>query len=118
MSKSVRVILSPEAEEVYKHLNEKAPSAKLERSILNAVNKKVELIKANFHYGEPIAKDKIPQEYRQKYGVTNLFRVELPQFWRMLYSLTKGETEIEIVAFVLEISDHGKYDKLFGYKRK
>ena len=116
--KTVRVILSPDAEEVYKHLNEKAPSSKLERSILNAVNKKVELIKANFHYGEPIAKDKIPQEYRQKYGITNLFWVELPQFWRMLYSLTEGETEIEIVAFVLEISDHGKYDKLFGYKRK
>lgn len=116
--KTVRVILSPDAEEVYKHLNEKAPSSKLDRSILNAVNKKVELIKANFHYGEPIAKDKIPQEYRQKYGINNLFRVELPQFWRMLYSLNPGETEIEIVAFVLEISDHGKYDKLFGYKRK
>jgi len=116
--KTVRVIFSPDAEEVYKHLNDKAPSSKLERSILNAVNKKVELIKANFHYGEPIAKDKIPQEFRQKYGINNLFWVELPQFWRMLYSLTQGETEIEIVAFVLEISDHGKYDKLFGYKRK
>ncbi len=116
--KTVRVILSPDAEEVYKHLNEKAPSSKLERSILNAVNKKVELIKANFHYGEPIAKDKIPAEYRQKYGISNLFWVELPQFWRMLYSLNPGETEIEIVAFVLEISDHGKYDKLMGYKRK
>ncbi len=118
MSKRVRVILSPDAEEVYRFLNEKAPSAKLERSILNAVNKKVELIKANFQYGEPISKDRIPEEFRRKYGINNLFRVELPQFWRMLYSVTPGESEIEIVAFILEISDHGRYDKLFGYRRK
>ena len=110
--------MSPEAEEVYRYLNAKAPSSKLERSILNAVNKKVELIKVNIHYGEPISKDKIPQEFKQKYSINNLFWVQLPQFWRMLYSLTKGESEIEIVAFVLEITDHGKYDKLFGYKRK
>ncbi len=118
MNKRVRVILSPEAEEVYRHLNEKAPESKLERSILNAVNKKVELIKANVHYGDPISKGKIPKEYRQKYGVNNLFRVELPQFWRLLYTLTNGESEVEIIAFVLEISGHGQYDKLFGYKRK
>ena len=45
--KKVRVIFSPEAEEVYKHLNEVAPNSKVDRSILNSINKKVELIKAN-----------------------------------------------------------------------
>jgi hypothetical protein len=59
--KKVRVILSPEAEEVYKHLNKEAPTSKTDRMILNAINKKVELIKANRHYGEPIAKDLIPR---------------------------------------------------------
>jgi len=78
--KMVRVILSPEAEEVYVYLNKEAPKSKHERMILNAVRKKVELIKANVHYGEPIAKDKIPDEYKKRYEVTNLFWVELPQF--------------------------------------
>ncbi len=116
--KAVRLILSPDAEQVYRDLNKKAPTSKLERSILNAIGKKAELIKANPHYGDAISKDKIPQDYKQKYGIANLFRVELPQFWRMLYSLTNGESEIEIIAFVLEISGHGKYDKMFGYRRK
>ena len=49
--KKVRVILSPEAEEVYKHLNEEAPTSKTDQTILKAINKKVELIKANHHYG-------------------------------------------------------------------
>jgi len=116
--KKVRVIFSSEAEEVYKYLNSEAPNSKTESMILNAVNKKIELIKLNMHYGNPIAKKLIPDEYKSKYGVTNLFRVELPQFWRMLYTLTDGETEIEIIAFVLDIIDHKTYNKKFDYRGK
>ena len=115
--KPVKVILSPEAEEAYKQLNAVAADSKIERSILNALEKKEELIKMNMHYGEPIAKKLIPKEYITKYGVTNLFRVELPNFWRMLYTLTEGETKIEIIAFVLNVIDHDKYNKKFGYEK-
>jgi hypothetical protein len=97
-------------------LNAVAADSKIERSILNAIHKKKELIKANMHYGEPIAKDKIPDEYKNKYGVTNLFWVELSNFWRMLYTLTNNETEVEIIAFVLDIMDHGQYNNKLGYK--
>lgn len=62
--KTIRVVFSPEAEEVYKYLNEQAARSKMEKSILNAVNKKVELIKANIHYGDPIAKNLIPRNTR------------------------------------------------------
>lgn len=111
----VRVVLSPDAEEVYKKLNSEAETNKQSRMILNAINNKKELIKANIHYGNPIAKNLIPREYIDKFGVNNLFRVELPAFWRMLYTLTNNE-EIEIIAFVLDIIDHQTYDKKFGYK--
>jgi hypothetical protein len=117
MKKQVKLVLSPEAEEAYTKLNEAAADSKIERSILHAIDKKKELIKANPHYGEPIAKDKIPQEYIAKYGITNLFWVELSHFWRMLYTLTNNETEVEIIAFVLDIVDHERYNKKFGYKR-
>lgn len=115
--KLVRVVLSPEAEEVYRHLNEQASNSKIERSILKAVNKKSELIKANPHYGDPISHGLIPKEFIEKYGITNLFRVELPNFWRMLYTLTNNDTKIEIVAFVLDISSHAGYDHKMGYKK-
>ena len=36
----------------------------------------------------------------------------------MLYTLTDGETEIEIVAFVLDVLAHKEYDKKFGYRKK
>ncbi len=114
--KNVRVILSSEAEEVYRHLNQEAENSKTERMLLKAINQKIELIKQNIHYGIPIAKTLIPDEYKKKYGITNLFRVELPSFWRMLYALTDNE-KIEIIAFVLDIIDHPTYNKKFGYHR-
>ncbi len=116
--KPVRVILSPEAEEAYKYLKAEAPKSKIERTILNSLEKKKELIKLNPHYGEPISKIHIPREYIAKYGVDNLFWVKLPSFWRMLYTLTNDEKEIEIIAFVLDIIDHKQYDKRFGYRKK
>jgi len=114
--KVVRVKFSPEAEEVYNYLNGQAETSKFDRVIFNAINKKTELIKANFHYGEPVGKDKIPNEYKVKYGVTNLFWVELPNFWRMVYTLVDGN-EVEIIAFVLDVIDHKTYNKKFGYKK-
>ena len=114
--KIIRLKLSPEAEEVYKHLNNEAPTSKTERMIFKAVNQKVELIKSNPHFGDPVAKRLIPEEYKIKYGITNLFRVELPAYWRMLYTLTDGESEIEIIAFVLDVITHKEYDKKFGYR--
>jgi len=76
--KRIRIKLSPDAEEVYRYLNRQAPNSRLERMILKAVNQKTELIKANPHFGDGIPKNLIPEEYKIKFGVTNLFRVELP----------------------------------------
>jgi hypothetical protein len=112
--KNVKVILSSEAKEVYKYLNLNINS-KAEHMILKSINQKVELIKLNPHYGDPITKNRIPKEYIERYGVNNLFRVELPNFWRMLYTLTNSG-EIEIVAFIIEIINYKDYNKRFGYK--
>ena len=116
MKKRIRVVFSPEAEATYVMLQEHAPSSKTARSILRAIEKKVELIKTDCHYGQPVAKRLIPDSYRKKYGITNLFRVELPCFWRMLYTLTNSSTQIEIIAFVLDVIAHDKYNKKFRYR--
>jgi hypothetical protein len=112
--KEVKVILSEDAKEVFEKLNVESNTDKQAKSILKAIKDKAELIKQNIHYGQPISKKLIPKEYVKKYDITNLFRVELPSYWRMLYTLTDND-QIEIVAFVLDIVDHKKYDKKFGY---
>ena len=110
--KKVRVILSEDAQTAYKHLVVESAHSKIEKTILSSIKKKIDLIKLNYHYGEPIAKQKIPP----KFNVTNLFWVELANHWRLLYTLTNNDSDVEIIAFVLHISDHKSYDKVMKYK--
>jgi len=115
--KKVRVVLSSEAELAFKELNALAFESKINSSILKSIKHKVELIKDNPHYGEPVRKELIPKEYIAEYGLTNLFHIELSNFWRMDYTLKNNESEIEIIAFVLNIMNHDKYNQIYGYKK-
>jgi len=110
--KPTRVIMVGEAEKTFGEL---LKSKKKEHSaLINSIKQKSDMLKDNPHFGDPISKKKIPQKYF-KQGFTNLFRIPLTGYWRMLYSL-KGN-EVEIISFILEILDHKKYEKLFGYKK-
>ena len=73
-------------------------------------------LKINPHYGDPVAKQLFPREYILKYGITNLFRVELSLFWRMLYTIKSSENSESILVFVLDIINHKIYNKKFGYR--
>lgn len=116
--KSARIILLNEAEESYKKLNKvigiqlrQTRKTSFEMQLMRSIKQKIELIKSNSFYGDNIPKRLIPKEYK----VQNLWRVELTGFWRMLYTI-RGD-EINIVCFVLDIFDHKKYNKKFGYKK-
>lgn len=58
----------------------------------------------------------IPKEYVSKYGIDNLWKYDLPNGWRLLYSL--GRDEIEIIAIVLEWLDHKNYGRRFEYRKQ
>jgi hypothetical protein len=78
------------------------------------IEKGIEKLKYDYKYGEHITKKQIPIEYKKKYGVENLWKLNLNSFWRMIYTV-RG-TEIEVISIVLEVLDHKDYDKKFGYK--
>jgi mRNA-degrading endonuclease RelE of RelBE toxin-antitoxin system len=109
--KEVRVILKDQAEKSYLRL--KKSSDKEAKSILNSFERIKEILKENPQYGDPIRKELIPSELK-KSGIQNLYRAELSNYWRMLYTI-EGNT-ITIFLFVLKIVDHKEYNKLFGYK--
>ena len=115
--KSVRIILLDESREEFERLNkiagwqkEKGIENSDEIRLLNSIKSKIELLKKNPFYGNNIQKRLIPK----KYNVPNLWRTELSNFWRMLYTI-RGD-EIDIICFILDIVDHKKYNKRFGYK--
>ena len=117
--KPVRVILLDNAKEEFERLNvivgkqlELGKQSTEEMQLLNSIEQKINLIKLNPFYGYNLAKNLIPKEY----NVTNLWRVELSQFWRMLYTITGNE--LDIISVLLEFMNHDRYNKLFGYKKK
>jgi hypothetical protein len=111
--KPVTVRLSPRAAIVYDRLA--LCKTKEDRALYDALQMKLGHIKEDHRYGRPVPKRLIPERYRREYGLSNLFRVELPFFWRMLYAV-EGD-EITIVAFIADIVSHEEYDGLFGYKK-
>ena len=60
MCRRIKVLFSEEAESIYQDFFRKANISKKERMILKAVDQKVEFIKMDSHYGNPIAKQLIP----------------------------------------------------------
>jgi len=55
-----------------------------------------------------------PREYVRRYKINHLRKYDLPDGWRLVYSI-KGN-DIEIVAVILDWFDHKGYEKRFGYR--
>jgi len=109
--KEVRVLLKGQGKEAYLELKKR--DDKEAKAILNSFNRIKEILKSNPQYGNPISKNFIPDKFK-KLGIQNLYRAELSNYWRVLYTI-EGNT-VEILLFVLSITDHKGYNKLFRYK--
>lgn len=68
--------------------------------------------KASAQFADPIPPQKIPSYFRDKYGVENLYCVDLANFWRGFYTI-----EGRRVVF-LDFVDHARYDAWFPNKGK
>ena len=78
------------------------------------IERAVRDIRANAFCGIQIPKRLIPKEYIQKYSITNLWKYDLPDGWRLVYSVTTP-TKIEIISIILEWFNHPDYERRFKY---
>ncbi|MBR9692707.1 hypothetical protein GOV07_02115 [Candidatus Woesearchaeota archaeon] len=109
--KPVRVFVKRQAKETLNTLNDTKES----KAILASFERNKEILKENPQFGNPIRKQLIPKELK-KLEITNLYRVELANYWRMLYTVEGDSNNIFVI--ILRIIDHKEYDRLFGYKKK
>jgi hypothetical protein len=109
--KEIRILLKGQAKDNYIELKKR--NDKEAQSILNSIERIKVVLKENPQYGDPIPKRLIPDEMI-KQGIQNLYRVELSNYWRMLYTIEGNK--VEIFLFVLKIVNHKEYNKLFGYR--
>jgi len=123
INKKITVNLGEGAEKAFNDLNRivgeqrsNGIASSKDITLLDAINRIFGIISSNPFYGENAKKDLIPKEYRQKYDADNLFIADLPDYWRMIYTLESDE--IEIIAFVLDIIDHNEYNKKFKFRKR
>jgi hypothetical protein len=70
-------------------------------------------LKENPECGIHIPKRLIPKIYVQRYGINNLWKYNLPDAWRLIYSI--AGSEVEVVSIVLEWMPHKEYERRFKY---
>ena len=109
--KEVKVFMKGQAKDSYLLL--KSRTDKEAQSLFKSINRITEVLKNNPQFGDPIPKRLIPKSLIKE-GIQNLYRVELSNYWRMLYTI-EG-TKVKILVFVLNIMGHKEYNKFFGYK--
>ena len=116
--KQIKVKYSPIFEEQLEKLKEviKEKDSKFHKQLLVAIEREKNNLFVNPHHGIQVPKKQIPNEYITKYDVTNLWKINLPEYWRMMYTITGNE--LEIISILLEFMDHKRYNKIFGYKNK
>ncbi|MFW6233054.1 MAG: hypothetical protein ACOC3Z_00145 [Nanoarchaeota archaeon] len=68
----------------------------------------------NAFYGISVPKRLIPKSYIQKYGLTNLWKYDLPQGWRLLYTVT-ADNEVELISAILDWFNHKEYENKMNY---
>jgi len=112
MKKEIRVLFADEKlREAYHSLKDKKDA---EHELYESLGNAFDEIKKNTACGKKIRKELWPKEYVRKYGITNLWKYDLPRGWRLMYTI--GIDEISVIAIMLEWLDHKDYEMRFGYK--
>ena len=82
----------------------------LKKSIKRAISD----LKQNAFCGIQIPKRLFPQEYIKKYHIKNLWKYDLPNGWRLIYTIAP-ENEVDLISAILEWFDHKDYERKFNY---
>lgn len=96
--------------EAFEKLKEAVGDAK---QLLKWLERAFKDIEENGFCGIQIPKRLIPKQYIEKYSIHNLWKYNLPNAWRLLYSIENQE--LIVVSIVIEWMTHKEYDRVFGY---
>jgi len=77
------------------------------------IDRAIDDLKENPTCGTKISKKLWPKEYIQKFEITNLWKYDLPNAWRLIYTIE--EDKVTIVSIILEWFSHKEYENRFNY---
>jgi hypothetical protein len=70
-------------------------------------------IEANAFCGIQIPKRLIPKIYLTQYNIHNLWKYNLPNAWRLLYSIESSG--VMVVSIIIDWMNHKEYERKFRY---
>ncbi len=85
---------------------------KTEKDLAKFLDRAINDIKQNPFVGMQVKKNLIPKEYKNK-GIQNLWKYNLPNAWRLIYTIQNDE--VSIVCVLLEWFNHKKYERRFKF---
>ena len=97
-----------------KHDFEKLKTAKTQdKQLYEWIDRAIDDLEKDAFCGIQVQKRLIPKEYIRKYGIDNLWKYNLPNSWRLLYSV--GTDGVVVLSIIIEWVDHKEYEKRFHY---
>ena len=122
--KELKVSFSPKAFLFYKNIQKeveeeraRGKNSSFSQQLIKAVEREKDNLKTDPETGIHIPKKLIPKMYIDFYEINNLWKINLPSFYRMIYTIDTS-AKIVINSIIIAIIDHEKYNKIFGYRKK
>lgn len=84
-----------------------------DKEVYKQLRRAFEDLQENAFCGIQIPKKQIPKDYIRKYQIDNLWKYNLPNAWRLIYSVAADK--VVVISIVIEWMDHKKYEKRFKY---
>ncbi|MDD4468190.1 MAG: hypothetical protein PHF68_03490 [Candidatus ainarchaeum sp.] len=84
-----------------------------EKELYILINHAIDDLEENPRRYIQIPKERWPKECVKNYGVNNLWKYDLLNGWRLIYTLRHDK--VEIMSIVIEWFTHKDYEKRFGY---
>jgi len=84
-----------------------------DKQLYKNIDEAIQNLKKNPSSGTKIPKKVWPKKYIQEFKITNLWKYDLPQGWRLIYTIKTDE--IMILDVILEWFSHKEYERRFKY---
>lgn len=105
------VLLSEAADAALRRLDRReAEGDRKAAAIARRVRALRPVLLANALHGE-VARRPLPRELVARHGLANLYVEDLPDYWRLLYTIARLDGRAVVI--VVEIVDHATYDRWF-----
>lgn len=111
MNKPINVILGDNKLE--KEFNELKQGSFQDKQLSLFIDRAITDLKENPACGIKIPRRIWPKVYLAKYGITNLWKYDLPNAWRLIYTIK--EDDVRILNVILEWFNHPEYERRFAY---